>query len=63
MSDSSIAYFIQARGRKMRFAAITNNTIWMRELLDKGTSPNIVDDYGRTPLHHAATRYNQLINQ
>ncbi|KAH0560354.1 ankyrin repeat domain-containing protein 54-like [Cotesia glomerata] len=43
-------------GRKMRFAAATNNTELLTRLLEKGVSPNNHDDQGRSPLHLASCR-------
>lgn len=42
--------------RRMRMAAATNNIQFMETLLQNGVSPNNHDEYGRTPLHHAACR-------
>lgn len=38
----------------MRRAAGQNDTEAMRQMLESGMSPNVSDDYRRTPLHMAA---------
>ncbi|XP_034943731.1 ankyrin repeat domain-containing protein 54-like [Chelonus insularis] len=42
--------------RRMRRAVTTNNVDLMKEVLEKGLSPNISDHLKRTPLHLAACR-------
>lgn len=45
---------------RFNLAVITNNIEKVKRLLESGTSPNICDEHGRTPLHLASCRFVQL---
>lgn len=46
----------------MRFAAATNNIELVRQLLQRGTSPNHADAQGRSPLHLACSSgYTEIV--
>lgn len=48
--------------RKLRSAALTNNTEGLKKLLDNHVNPNGTDEHQRTALHFAATKgYTDII--
>lgn len=56
--------FTESKGRKLRYAASTNNIELLTRVLESGTDPNAADEYKRSPLHLACCRgYIQIVQQ
>lgn len=56
--------FLESAGRKLRYAACTNNIELLTKVLEAGAIPNAADEYKRSPLHLAACRgYIQIVQQ
>lgn len=56
--------FAESAGRKLRYAACTNNIELLTKVLEAGALPNAADEYKRSPLHLAACRgYIQIVQQ
>lgn len=56
--------FAESTGRKLRYAASTNNIELLTRVLESGADPNASDEYKRSPLHLAACRgYIQIVQQ
>lgn len=56
--------FAESTGRKLRYAASTNNVELLTRVLESGADPNAADEYKRSPLHLSACRgYIQIVQQ